>query len=82
MPNVAVHDLVIQPVEKDLIIATHGRSIYKLNISALQNFDTNQKGEKIFKINPVNKPIAPPPMIMILLSLSCFIECFLASSIA
>lgn len=53
MPNVAVHDLVIQPVEKDLIIATHGRSIYKLNISALQNFDTNQKGEKIFKINPV-----------------------------
>ena len=53
MPNVAVHDLVIQPVEKDLIIATHGRSIYKLNISALQNFDTNQKAEKIFKINPV-----------------------------
>lgn len=53
MPNVAVHDLVIQPVEKDLIIATHGRSIYKLNISALQNFDTNQKREKIFKINPV-----------------------------
>ena len=54
MPNVAVHDLVIQPVEKDLIIATHGRSIYKLNISALQNFDPNQKGEKIFKISPVN----------------------------
>lgn len=53
MPNVAVHDLVIQPVKKDLIIATHGRSIYKLNISALQNFDTNQKGEKIFKISPV-----------------------------
>ena len=47
MPNVAVHDLVIQPVEKDLIIATHGRSIYKLNINALQNFDTKQKGKNI-----------------------------------
>ena len=56
MPNLAVHDLVIQPVEKDLIIATHGRSIYKLNISALQNFDTNQKGEKYLKLAQLNTP--------------------------
>ena len=55
MPNVAVHDLVIQPVEKDLIIATHGRSI-QLNISALQNFDTNQKGEKYLKLAQLNTP--------------------------
>jgi photosystem II stability/assembly factor-like uncharacterized protein len=29
LPNVAVHDLVIQPSAKELIIGTHGRSLYK-----------------------------------------------------
>ncbi len=36
MPNVAVHDLVIQPEAKHLLIGTHGRSIYRADISALQ----------------------------------------------
>jgi hypothetical protein len=33
---VAVHDLVVQPEAKDLVVGTHGRSIYKADISALQ----------------------------------------------
>ncbi|MCL6266756.1 glycosyl hydrolase [Flagellimonas myxillae] len=36
MPNVAVHDLVIQPKAKHLLVGTHGRSIYKADISVLQ----------------------------------------------
>ncbi|MEM9363211.1 MAG: glycosyl hydrolase [Bacteroidota bacterium] len=36
MPNVAVHDLVIQPEANHLLVGTHGRSIYKADISALQ----------------------------------------------
>ena len=36
LPNVAVHDLVIQPTAKHLIIGTHGRSLYKANIAPLQ----------------------------------------------
>lgn len=36
IPNVAVHDLVIQPEEKHLIVGTHGRSIYKADISNIQ----------------------------------------------
>lgn len=36
MPNVAVHDLVIQPEAKHLIVGTHGRSMYKADISTLQ----------------------------------------------
>ena len=36
LPAVAVHDLVIQSREKDLIIGTHGRSIYKMDVSVLQ----------------------------------------------
>ena len=35
MPNVAVHDLVIQPIAKHLLVGTHGRSIYKVDISTL-----------------------------------------------
>jgi len=37
--TVAVHDLVVHPKAKDLVVGTHGRSIYKANISALQNYN-------------------------------------------
>lgn len=37
LPNVAFHDLVIQPEANDLVLGTHGRSIYVANISILQN---------------------------------------------
>ncbi|WP_281541876.1 WD40/YVTN/BNR-like repeat-containing protein [Maribacter aestuarii] len=40
MPNVAVHDLVIQPKAKHLLVGTHGRSIYKADISTLQLMDS------------------------------------------
>lgn len=59
IPNVAVHDLVIQKREKDLIVATHGRSLYKLNISNLQQIDENNKlfktEEIVFSKNWGNK---------------------------
>lgn len=35
-PAVPVHDLVIQPQAKDLVIGTHGRSIFKMDIVAAQ----------------------------------------------
>ncbi len=37
IPNVAVHDIVVQPEANDLLLGTHGRSIYKTNIEPLQN---------------------------------------------
>jgi photosystem II stability/assembly factor-like uncharacterized protein len=37
MPYVAVHDLVIQNKANDLIVGTHGRSIYKVNVAKLQD---------------------------------------------
>ncbi len=40
LPKVAVHDLVVQPTAKDLVIGTHGRSIYKMNISDLQKYNS------------------------------------------
>lgn len=36
LPAVPVHDLAIQPNAKDLVIGTHGRSIYKVNIGPVQ----------------------------------------------
>ena len=36
MPTIAIHDIVIHPREKDLVVGTHGRSIYIADISPLQ----------------------------------------------
>tara|TARA_R110002094_G_scaffold56586_3_gene67643 strand:+ start:1718 stop:4552 length:2835 start_codon:yes stop_codon:yes gene_type:complete len=53
-PNVAVHDVVIQERENDLVVGTHGRSIYKANISKLQNFDAySSKTTHLFNIDAV-----------------------------
>jgi hypothetical protein len=38
MPKVAVHDIVIQPQTNDLIVATHGRSLYKTNVSVFEEY--------------------------------------------
>lgn len=45
LPRVAVHDIVVQSEAKDLLIGTHGRSIYKTNISALQTNVLNSSKE-------------------------------------
>ena len=39
LPKVAVHDLVLQKRDKELVIGTHGRSIYKTRIAPLQEFN-------------------------------------------
>jgi len=55
LPNVAVHDIVIQPEAKDLLLGTHGRSIYKANIAPLQkmNDDMNTKSISVFDVSAV-----------------------------
>ena len=57
LPNVAVHDLVIQPKAKHLIIGTHGRSLYKANIAPLQLLtdDLASKTVHVFAINSIKK---------------------------
>ncbi|WP_163444634.1 VPS10 domain-containing protein [Flavobacterium columnare] len=36
MPKVAIHDLVLQKKSNDLVIGTHGRSLYKVNVEKVQ----------------------------------------------
>ena len=38
LQKVATHDLVIQKRAKDLLICTHGRSIYKMDLSIIYSF--------------------------------------------
>lgn len=46
LPPVAMYDLVIQERENDLVVATHGRSIYKTDIRALRSYN-NWKNKEI-----------------------------------
>ncbi|MCM4155154.1 glycosyl hydrolase [Gramella sp. AN32] len=39
IPNVAVHDLRIQKEAEDLVVGTHGRSLYIADIAAISNMD-------------------------------------------
>ncbi len=54
MPNVAVHDLVIQPEAKHLLIGTHGRSIYKADISTLQAMTPEIMNKTLYVYKPKN----------------------------
>ncbi len=36
LPAVAVHDVVVQPQAKELIVGTHGRSLYRASVATLQ----------------------------------------------
>ena len=57
MPKVAVHDAVIQTKAKELIVGTHGRSIYKIDISKVQELtkDVLAKNLHLFNVNDRTK---------------------------
>ena len=57
LPAVAVHDLVIQPDEHDLLVGSHGRSIYKADITYVQKLtaEVMDKGIHFFKIPSVKQ---------------------------
>lgn len=38
LPHVPVHDIVIHPREHDILLGTHGRSIYKGNVASLRSY--------------------------------------------
>ncbi len=55
IPYVAIHDLVIQPEAKHLVVGTHGRSIYRADISHLQLLRPEIMGKSlhIFELDKV-----------------------------
>jgi photosystem II stability/assembly factor-like uncharacterized protein len=55
LPDVPVHDLVVQGVAKELVIGTHGRSLYKLDIAHVQGLTEGvlQKDLHLFPVAQV-----------------------------
>lgn len=55
LPNVAVHDVVVQARDKHLVVGTHGRSLYKADISLVQKMTDSilNKSFHLFEIEDV-----------------------------
>jgi photosystem II stability/assembly factor-like uncharacterized protein len=53
-PTVAVHDLVIHPRDRELVIATHGRSLYVLDVAPLQELSPRvlAASAHLFEVKP------------------------------
>ncbi|HOY05690.1 MAG TPA: glycosyl hydrolase [Saprospiraceae bacterium] len=47
-PHTPVHDLVVQPQTHDLLIGTHGRSIYKVNMSNVEKMTDEVLASALF----------------------------------
>ncbi|MCC7244213.1 MAG: glycosyl hydrolase, partial [Saprospiraceae bacterium] len=47
-PEVPVHDLVIQAKTSDLVVGTHGRSAFKVNVSKLQQLNDETLAKALF----------------------------------
>ena len=52
LPTIAVYDLKVHPRENDLIIATHGRGIYILNLDTIKKLNQNVLNKKLFVFEP------------------------------
>jgi hypothetical protein len=52
LPTVAVHDLVIHPREHDLVIATHGRGMYVLDIDPIEQLTPKVLGSSAYLFDP------------------------------
>jgi len=57
IPTVAVHDIVIHPRERDLVIGTHGRGIYIIDdITPLEKLaEANRVGTYLFPVKPATE---------------------------
>ena len=55
LPAVAVHDIVVQKEEKDLVLGTHGRSIYVADTEPLHNYDSSKANNLQFFEIPSQK---------------------------
>lgn len=58
LPNIYVHDLVIQPRDNIMVIATHGRGMYAMDVSFLQNLKPENMEKGIFLFKPEKAKIA------------------------
>jgi photosystem II stability/assembly factor-like uncharacterized protein len=55
LPTTIVNDLVVHPRDHMLVIGTHGRSAYVVDVNSVQEFDpkVQEKEAHLFSINPI-----------------------------
>ncbi|MBL4656019.1 MAG: glycosyl hydrolase, partial [Bacteroidia bacterium] len=55
VPNVATYDMVVHPRDNELVIATHGRSMYVMDVKPLQALEGSKRDTAIiaFKVKDV-----------------------------
>jgi hypothetical protein len=51
-PNVATYDLIVHPREQELVLATHGRSIYVMDVKPLQKLKGAEAQKNIIAYKP------------------------------
>lgn len=51
-PTVAVHDVIEHPRDQDLVIGTHGRSIWLMDVSALEQLTEENRNKDVFVPKP------------------------------
>lgn len=54
LPTVPVHDLIVHPRENELVIGTHGRSVYVADVAPIQTQSDQVKDQELF-IFPVSE---------------------------
>jgi len=58
LPTTPVHDIAIQPRAREMVIATHGRSVFKLDLVPVQEFtpEIADKNGHLFPVRPALLP--------------------------
>lgn len=59
LPAVAVHDVVVQAREKELIVGTHGRSLYVASVREMQQLNEKIMGNTLFAFKPEDVRYSP-----------------------
>jgi hypothetical protein len=54
LPTVAIHEVAIHPTNGEMVVATHGRSIWACDISALRQLSAEHLREKIALHKPID----------------------------
>ncbi|MGL4554949.1 MAG: WD40/YVTN/BNR-like repeat-containing protein, partial [Gemmataceae bacterium] len=52
VPPVAVHDLIVHPAERELVVATHGRGIWVVDVAPLQDLTARRRAEPVALLAP------------------------------
>lgn len=54
LPTVAIHDLALHPTNGEIVLATHGRSLWACDVTALRNIKTSEISSKVAFYKPTD----------------------------